>query len=210
MSNTYESGGKSIRENSNVDARRKILRYVVAGSTLGTGAALVPSTWTKPIVQTVILPAHAQTTLPAALCGTLPLGNPGEIIASMSWAGSPQMGLALLTSSLITIDFPIALAPSTPPLTINETGLAPDTYLLVAGMLGLPSIDITVNLQTEGGTQVFALTIPQAPFFPSDFTVVANITIPGGACPVGGGLVGGGGIGGGVGINSVSSGANWP
>lgn len=43
--------------------RRRILRYLAAGGGLGTSAALVPATWTKPLVKTVVLPAHAQTSV---------------------------------------------------------------------------------------------------------------------------------------------------
>jgi len=49
-------------------------------------------------------------------------------------------------------------------------------------MIGLPSIDVTVELRTEGGTQILNATVAQAPDFPEDFTEIALITIPGGVC----------------------------
>ena len=52
---------KSLREESQQKsrARRKLLfgAAVAAG-----GAAVLPASWTKPVVDTVLLPAHAQTT----------------------------------------------------------------------------------------------------------------------------------------------------
>ncbi len=43
-------------------ARRKMLRKAA----LGTGAAITAPVWVKPVVNTVVLPAHAQTSSPPA------------------------------------------------------------------------------------------------------------------------------------------------
>lgn len=41
--------------------RRRVLAGVLAGGAVAGTAAAVPSVWTRPVVQSVLLPAHAQT-----------------------------------------------------------------------------------------------------------------------------------------------------
>ncbi len=42
--------------------RRRTLRTILAGGILVSGSQAVPRTWTKPMVESIILPVHAQTT----------------------------------------------------------------------------------------------------------------------------------------------------
>lgn len=62
-----ETSDEAVLNNGQADdsnpvaARRKILRTIVTGGGLGATAAFVPTTWTKPVVDAVTLPAHAQT-----------------------------------------------------------------------------------------------------------------------------------------------------
>ena len=52
------------------------------------------------------------------------------------------------------------------------------------------TLDVTITLTTEGGTQVFNVTVPEAPDELPRITVIATIIIPGGACPASSGLFG--------------------
>jgi hypothetical protein len=56
--------------------RRQILGSAITGSGL-LGSGLIDSKWTKPIVQSVVLPAHAQSSLIAAAGITGPAGPTG-------------------------------------------------------------------------------------------------------------------------------------
>lgn len=164
------------------NARRKLLKSIAAGSGAIAAGNSLPESWSHPVVDTVMLPGHAQTSL---VCGTLPLGNPGEISATMTYPTAQQTGLALLASDGTTIDFPIVYDGS--PISISASGLPDDLYYLIAGViLGTP-LPVQVTLVTEGGTQVFNTSVPNAPSFPADFTLIAEITIPGGSCPGGSG-----------------------
>ena len=42
-------------------SRRKILRSLVAGGGAVTSSKMLPDAWTKPVVEAVLIPAHAQT-----------------------------------------------------------------------------------------------------------------------------------------------------
>ncbi len=44
------------------DSRRKLLKSLVAGSGAVVAGKALPESWTKPVVDSVMLPAHAQTT----------------------------------------------------------------------------------------------------------------------------------------------------
>ena len=44
------------------DSRRKLLKSIAAGSTAVIAGKTVPDAWTRPVVDSVMLPAHAETT----------------------------------------------------------------------------------------------------------------------------------------------------
>ena len=62
----------SPKSSSSENSRRKALKAL----TLGTGAVMA-SQWSKPVVESVILPAHAQTSLLIAAGGGSGSGNTG-------------------------------------------------------------------------------------------------------------------------------------
>ncbi|MDA9981506.1 twin-arginine translocation signal domain-containing protein [Gammaproteobacteria bacterium] len=41
------------------DARRRLIKSLAAGGGVLTTGAMVPNTWVKPVVDSVIMPAHA-------------------------------------------------------------------------------------------------------------------------------------------------------
>ena len=51
-------------EMGNVASRRKALKKIAIGGTLAVGASSLPSQWAKPIVDEIMVPAHAQTSPP--------------------------------------------------------------------------------------------------------------------------------------------------
>lgn len=86
MSEKDENVKQSVSEHQDKrqEARRRLLGTLVAG---GAAGAALPSQWKKPVIDAVMLPAHAQTTgvLVAAGGGTgtaspgpAPQGTPGE------------------------------------------------------------------------------------------------------------------------------------
>jgi len=43
------------------EGRREVLRKILIGGGIAAGAAMLPDKWTKPVVDSIIAPAHAQT-----------------------------------------------------------------------------------------------------------------------------------------------------
>ena len=50
-------------QDSENPTRRKLIKSAVAGGVVVTAAELMPTNWTKPVIQSVVLPAHAATTM---------------------------------------------------------------------------------------------------------------------------------------------------
>ncbi len=59
---------KSVSTTKDTAGRRRLLRQVIAGGTVAGGAAMLPASWTRPVVESTVLPAHAQTS-PTACSG---------------------------------------------------------------------------------------------------------------------------------------------
>ena len=55
---------KDVKSNE-VSDRRALLKVLVAGSAVVTGFKALPESWSKPLTQSVMLPAHAQSTAAA-------------------------------------------------------------------------------------------------------------------------------------------------
>ena len=61
-SDKQDTQTKGASGNAEDNSRRKTLRNILAATGILAGAQVVPSKWSKPIVDTVMLPAHAQGT----------------------------------------------------------------------------------------------------------------------------------------------------
>jgi len=68
-------------------ARRRLLKSVVAGGGVLATGKLLPERWAEPVVQSVVLPAHAQTSPP------VPTGDFG---AAQSMSGANDRGRSIL------------------------------------------------------------------------------------------------------------------
>ncbi len=43
-----------------IDSRRKVLRKILIGGGIAAGAGFLPDKWAKPVVDFIVVPAHAQ------------------------------------------------------------------------------------------------------------------------------------------------------
>ncbi len=64
MKRKHSTIQKKSSQPENQAARRHLLKAIASGGTIATAATLVPSSWVKPVINSVTLPAHAQTSTP--------------------------------------------------------------------------------------------------------------------------------------------------
>ncbi|MCP3850972.1 MAG: hypothetical protein GY694_12150 [Gammaproteobacteria bacterium] len=60
-----------IAKDSSIKTRRKLIKTAVIGTGVLSSAGAIPRKWSKPVIDSVILPSHAQTTDGSG-------SNPGE------------------------------------------------------------------------------------------------------------------------------------
>lgn len=115
------------------EARRRLLKTLAAG---GVAGAALPAQWTKPVIEAVILPAHAQATSGTVVGGgggggapgPAPTGSVGESIlnffVSPAQAGScVSMGYCIQISVAHTSGTPTAVAVTKVQHPCNKSGL---------------------------------------------------------------------------------------
>lgn len=133
------------------EGRRRLLKQITAaGAAVGTVAAL-PDRWTKPLVDAVIVPLHAQTSPslvdPASLAGSW-TGTWTDVSAGTN--GAASMTVTVQTSPdtfviVLDLDGPVLGGADPGPQTFNGTysGAGGDICCQVVSRFGVPSITIT-------------------------------------------------------------------
>ena len=145
-------------------SKRKILTSIGVTSGVVGASALVPSTWVKPAVNSVILPAHAQSTPPVVT-------TPGSM---MGTSPDPMMDTTPEATTPEPVEAAIVL--STMAITLQEGGPADDvveadksaTYMVsLATMLAEGDEEVVVTMAQIGDIGDVSLTPPG----PLTFTV---------------------------------------
>jgi len=77
--------------------RRAVLRKVLAASGVIAGVHFIPSGWVKPVIEKVVLPAHAQTSIVLPSCSTVVNSSPRTVTAvSIDGSASDVDGIEIL------------------------------------------------------------------------------------------------------------------
>ena len=79
------------------DSRRKLLKSIAAGSGAVVAGKSLPESWSKPFVDSVVLPAHATTT---DATETVPSG---EWEGVLNFAGAPNANTGKVTGKVQSI-----------------------------------------------------------------------------------------------------------
>ena len=168
-------GPVGTKETASEASRRKLLKNLAAGGVVG---AALPAVWSKPVIDSVILPAHAQTTGPGVIVGgggggggvtgpgPAPSGSPGRDLIDffVSPAQAAQAGEDLDVEPCVEDCFPEP--PPTLPPELNYcveirvktdgsevTEVTATQYCLDEGECGSAFIDVTdgsVQLKQSG------------------------------------------------------------
>lgn len=116
-------------------ARRKTIKKLVIGASALAGYNMLPEKWTKPVVEQIILPAHAQTsgiTLINPMTLTLLSGTQGSTIVSVRVSGAvspPTSNLAVLLQVVGALGGNTAATP------VPEEGIFHKTFAVLDDLL---------------------------------------------------------------------------
>ncbi len=86
--------------NTNDSGRRKLLKSLTVGSAVAVTAKSMPKEWTKPVVNEVLLPAHAQTTMPPFI-PNFHGGNPMNRVNGVTGLSAPEQIFKGIIDSII-------------------------------------------------------------------------------------------------------------
>lgn len=107
------------------DSRRAAIKKIVIGAGVATGAATVPSKWTQPLMNKVLIPAHAQTSGPTEFSGSFTIefqrgkfgvASPIDVTTTMTYTTPPD----ITTTPAITTTMIYTTPP--PPMEQKLTG----------------------------------------------------------------------------------------
>jgi len=139
-------------------ARRKTIKKLVVGAGALAGYSMLPEKWTKPVVEQIILPAHAQTsgvTLINPLTLTLLSGTQGSTIVSVRVSGAvypPTPNLAIIFQIAGALGGNTAATPVPEEGILQKTFAALDDLLVSEAMAaeGCPQLSQQVSSGGDG------------------------------------------------------------
>ena len=137
---------KSIAGKTAVDSensRRNILKQTAAGSA-ALSAGLVLNKWQKPVIESALLPAHAQTSAP---------GNGNNASTTANPAGGTTVTPATTATFTTTIAPPTTAAPLT--ITAATPSLVPSNTPTLVTITGTGFVGGTPSIQFRNGSAPF-------------------------------------------------------
>lgn len=150
-------------------SRRKLLKSIAAGSGVIVAGKSLPESWSRPVVDSVMLPAHAQTS-----CTTDTI-----TVTSLSSDNIFSRFVVIVDSS----DTLVASCNDINGETATASGLAPGTYRVLGDSEGPRTHIITVATSCTSETFTETTTANQCT------TLIATVSIPDGTITPGNGAV---------------------
>lgn len=158
-------------------SRRKAVKTIVSGATVLAAYHVLPTSWNRPIIESIFLPAHAATS------GTS-LHDPCEVswvdghqdsntvvIRVTGYVTPPTAGLA---TKIVATGNPDATATAT----VNTTTAADGTFsatMTLTTATGLGSVNVTTTVDGADGAANCSVNIPQRSGPPADVTAPSKI-----------------------------------
>ena len=160
-------------------ARRKLLKSLTLGSATAFAAKSLPETWTRPVLESAMLPAHAQTTsVPSPgsceITGPLLIANTGVTSSGpYSWTVTNTGSIPLTgvgPPSGIIISGPSTTGPIT--LTGNNVSIPDPLNPGATGTISVTQV-ITASCPPGGGSRTITV---QATFLESTCQLPVSVT----------------------------------
>lgn len=143
-----ESGELEKYPGSSPEQRREMLRKILAGSGIVIGAGSLSGKWSRPVIDSVILPAHAQTSLsdPCALSVTVISGGVEVVVTGLVL---PPTGGVVVTILVELLSAATVVDTITIMATTNATGVYTSALVTLSGM-GATEVRATTSLSGVG------------------------------------------------------------
>ena len=136
----------SIDNASRLHARRKVLSRLGKGGVLAGAAAGTSPAWVKPVVDTVILPVHAECSL---VCDVQLSVGAASVPAACSGSVFPQISLLIEVSQGCGDIFVETISPNLPGQASMESGVSPGSRLATGS-------SFTINIDNYPSSSPFA------------------------------------------------------
>ena len=114
-----------MTDNKSSENRRKLLKSIAAGSGAIVAGKSLPENWARPVVDSVILPAHAQTS-----------GEPAAFVSS----GGPLPGRVSIDGDSLFADITNTLVPEA-----KANGFFPEIPCIVNNGNGIVTVDVIAD-----------------------------------------------------------------
>ncbi len=145
--------------------RRTALRKLLVGAGALTAYQMLPTKWTRPVIDQIVLPAHAGTS-------GISLNDPCDLAVTKGTTGSSSVTVrvdGLVTPP--TANLPVAIVADPvggngPPVTVNTTTAADGTYgatITVNGGPGITSVNVVTTVTGVDGSASCTATVPAPP-----------------------------------------------
>jgi hypothetical protein len=145
-----------------LEKRRKALKTILAGSGTAITAASLKDQWARPVVETVVLPAHAQASITTFATTVVVAANTNELLDLLVPAAHAQFGTTPSPTAAPTTSAPTTAPPTTSaPTTAPPATPAGDRKICieVAGDEYATKIQVTI----EGVPTLYSLPEPGVP-----------------------------------------------
>ena len=148
----------------NQSSRRRLLKSVAVGGVF-SAAKGIPGSWTRPVIESVVLPAHAQTSGCAAITARCVFTDEVERAIGVFDESYHNVGKTCCDS----------------PLQLTLDSLPPGTYFVSMGIDSGTPLTTTLTVTTCTGTCVVTRAISGGQGDGSG-TAMVQVTLPGGQC----------------------------
>jgi hypothetical protein len=156
-SDTNKGEDARMADKKSIENRRKLLKSIVAGSGAIVAGKSLPEKWSRPVVDSVMLPAHAQTSNQVYSSPLADIGMNGQQIGGNSLFARLADGLIPEADAGVILTTAIACATTSGSMLEFEILYEGKGAYRISGMLPLDKQIASVTLVECPGSTVFSI-----------------------------------------------------